>query len=52
MFYARQTNVRITHIHVIAIRAVYDYEISPFEELLGKDKLETLYQRNIRCRVI
>ena len=33
MFCGRQTNARINHIHERALRAVYNDEISPFEEL-------------------
>ena len=47
MFCGRQTNARINHIHEIALRAVYNDEISPFEELLVRDKSETMHQRNI-----
>ena len=47
MFCGRQTNARINHIHEIALRAVYNGEISPFEELLVRDKSETMHQRNI-----
>ena len=43
MFCGRQTNARINHIHERALRAVYNDEISPFEELLGRDKSETIH---------
>ena len=33
MFCGRQTNARINHIHERALRAVYNDEVSPFEEL-------------------
>ena len=36
MFCGRQTNARINHIHERALRAVYNDEVSPFEELLGR----------------
>ena len=42
MFCGRQTNARINHIHERALRAVYNDEISPFEELLERDKSETI----------
>ena len=35
MFCGRQTNARINHIHDRALRAVYNNEVSPLEELLG-----------------
>ena len=37
--------------HERALRAVYNDEISPFEELPGKDKSETIGQRNIKMLV-
>ena len=48
MFCGRQTTARINHIHERALRAVYNDEISPFEELLGRDKSETIHRRNIK----
>ena len=42
MFCGRQTNARINHIHERALRAVYNDEVSPFEELLGREILKTL----------
>ena len=48
MFCGRQTNARINHIHERALRAVYNDVISPFEELLGRYKSETIYRRNIK----
>ena len=48
MFYGRQTNARINRIHERALRTVYNGEISPFEELLGRDKSETIHRRNIK----
>ena len=39
---------RINHIYERALRAVYKYKISPFEELLGRDKSETIHRRNIK----
>ena len=43
MFCWRQANARIHHIHERALIAVYNDEISPFEELLGRDKSETIH---------
>ena len=48
MFFGRQTDVRRNHIHERALRAVYTDEISPFEELLGSDKSDTIHRRNIK----
>ena len=48
MFCGRQTNARINHIHERALKAVYNDEVSPFEELLRRDKSETIYQRNVK----
>ena len=48
MFYEKQTNARINHIHERALAAIYNDEISPFEELLGRDKSETIHKRNIK----
>ena len=47
-FYGRRTNARINHIHKRALRAVYNDEISPFVELLGRDKSETIHRGNIK----
>ena len=41
-FCGRQTNARINHILDRALKAVYNDEISPFEELLGRDKSEAI----------
>ena len=48
MFYGRQTNARTNHIHERALKAVFNDEISPFEELLGRDKSEIIHRRNIK----
>ena len=45
MLYGRQTDVGLNPIHETAMRVVYNYEESLFEELLGKDKLETMHQK-------
>ena len=47
MFCGRETNARINHIHERAPRAVCNDEISPFEELLERDKSESIHRRNI-----
>ena len=51
MFCGRQTNARINHMYERALRAVYNHEISPFEELLGRGKSETIHRRNIKILV-
>ena len=38
MFCEREINARIDQIHESALRAAYNDEISPFEELRGRDK--------------
>ena len=48
MFSGRYTNAPINHINEKALETVYCDEISPFEELLEKDRLRTIYQRNIK----
>ena len=48
MFCGRQTNARINHIHERTVRAVYNDETSPTEELLGRDKSETIHRGNIK----
>ena len=48
MLCGRQTNARINHIYERALRAVYNDEISPFEELLRRDKSDTIQRRNIK----
>ena len=48
MFCRTQTNARVNHIHERALRAVYNDETSLFEELLGRDKSETIHRRNIK----
>ena len=48
IFCGRQTNARINHIHKRALRAVYNEVVSPFEELRGRDKPETIHQGNIK----
>ena len=46
MFCGRETNACINFIYERVTRAV-----SPFEELLGKDKSETMHQRNIKILI-
>ena len=48
MFCGTQTNARTNHVHEGALRGVCNDEISPFEELLGKDKSETIHRKNIK----
>ena len=51
IFCGRQTNARINHIHERALRIVYNDEISPFEELLGRYKSETIHRKNNKTLV-
>ena len=48
MFCGRQSNARINHIHERALRAVYNDKISPFDEPLEREKLETIHRRSIK----
>ena len=48
MFCERQTNARIRHLDERVLRAVYNDEISPLEEPLGRDKSEAIHQGNIK----
>ena len=48
MLYGRQINVDINQIPERAKIAVYNNEVSLFEELIVKDKWETMHQRNIK----
>ena len=48
MFCGSQTNARINHIHERTLRAIYNDKVSLFEELLGRDKSETIHRRNIK----
>ena len=48
MFCGRQTNARINHVHERALRAVYNDEIIPFKELLGRDKSEIVHRGNTK----
>ena len=45
MFCGTQTNARTNHVHEGALRGVCNDEISPFEELLGKYKSETIHRK-------
>ena len=44
MFCGRQADVRINHIHDRALGAVYNDEVSPFEEPLEKGMSGTIQQ--------
>ena len=48
----RALNNKINHIHVRALRIVYDNYSSNFKELLNKDKSVTVHQRNFQQLVI
>ena len=47
-FYSRKANSEINHIHERSSRIVYKDSISPFEELLKKDKSFCIHLRNIQ----
>ena len=48
MFCTRKMNMRINHIQERALRLVYDDYITPFNDLLVKDKSVTIHHRNIQ----
>ena len=47
-FCERKTNAHTNHIHERALCAVYNDEIIPSAELLGKGKSEAMYQRHFK----
>ena len=48
MFCGREANASISHIHKRRLREVYNNEVSPFEQLLPKDRSGTIHERNIK----
>ena len=52
MFYSREVDSRINHIHKRSLRIVYKENISSFEELLKKDKSFCIHHRNIQSLAI
>ena len=48
MFCTRKMNMRVNHIQERALRLVYDDYITPFNDLLVKDKSVTIHHRNIQ----
>ena len=52
MFCGIKNNACINYIHERALKAVYNDEISPFEQLLERDKSETMYIRNIKTLAV
>ena len=52
MFHSRRLNNKINSIQERAIRLVYNDNISPFDELLSKDKSVTIHERNIQIVAI
>ena len=52
MFYSRQTNNKINHLHERALRLVYNDYYSTFEELLEKDGSFTIHYYNIQTLCI
>ena len=52
MFYSRQTNNKINHLHERALRLVYNDYYSTFEELFEKDGSFTIHHYNIQTLCI
>ena len=52
MFYSRQANNKINHLHERALRLVYNDYYSTFEELLEKDGSFTIHHYNIQTLCI
>ena len=48
MIHSRGVNNKINHIHERALRIVYHDYSSSFEDLLNKDELVTIHQRNLQ----
>ena len=48
MFYSRTTNNKINKLHERALRLVYDYYVSTFEELLEKGNSFAVHRYNIQ----
>ena len=48
MLYNRSLNKRINKLHESALRILYKDEISIFEQLLAKDELVTMHDRNMQ----
>ena len=52
MFHGTQTNDKINKLHERALRIVYNYTITSFEELLIKGKTFTIHDQNIQSLAI
>ena len=52
MFHSRGVNNKVNHLHERSLRIVYKDNISSFEDLLKRDKLFTIHQRNIQSLAI
>ena len=52
MFHSRGVNNKISHLHERSPRIVDKDNISSFEDLLKKDRLFTIHQRNIQSLAI
>ena len=52
MFHSRKAKSKKNHIHERSLRIVNNYNISPFEELLKKDKSFCIHHRNIQSLAI
>ena len=48
IFYSRKLNIRVHKLHEKALRIVYEDYASSFTELLDKDNLTTVHNRNIQ----
>ena len=52
MFHSRGVNNKINQLHERSLQIVYKDNISSFEDLLKKDRLLTIHQRNIQSLAI
>ena len=52
MFHGRQINDKINTLHERALRVAYNDNITPFENLLIKDKFFTIHHQNIQSLAI
>ena len=52
MFHSRGVNSKIKHLHERSLGIAYKDNISPFEDLLKKDRSFTIHQRNMKSLAI
>ena len=50
-FCQRQTSLQINHLHERALTTVYNDEVSPFSELLQKERSGTIHKINIKYQL-